>query len=71
MNWPFREFVRSPLRLSTQIRRDVSTAVRAVARFYVGPNIVHRMATLGILGYVRRTSLFGITCPRGTAAGQA
>ena len=47
----------------------LSNAVGAVARYCASPKLVHWRAALGILGYVRRTSSFGITFQRGTSAG--
>ena len=55
--------------LSTQTRPDISNAVRAVARYCASLKFVYWKAALGILGYVRRTSSFGITFQRGTSAG--
>ena len=63
--WPFRELVGSPMRLSNQTRPDISNAVRTVARYSAAPKRIHRRAALAILGYVRRTSSFGITFQRG------
>ena len=68
-DWPFRELVGSLMWLSTQTRPDISNAVRAVARYCASPKFVHWKAALGILGYVRRTSSFGITFQRGTVGG--
>ena len=68
-NWPFRELVASLMWLSTQTRPDISNAVRAVARYCAPPKFVHWRAALGILGYVRRTSSFGMTFQRGALAG--
>lgn len=55
--------------LSTQTTPDISNAVRAVARYCAAPKRVHWKAALGILGYVRRTSSFGITYHRGSEGG--
>jgi len=60
-HWPFRELVGSLMWLTTQTRRDISNALRAVARYCSAPKRVHWKAALGILGYVRRTSSLGIT----------
>ena len=68
-NRPFRELVGSQMWRSTQTRPDSSKAVRAVARYYGSPKLVQWRAAVGILGYVRRTSSFGITFQRGTSAG--
>ena len=68
-DWPFRELVGSLMWLSTQTRPDISNAVRAVARYCAAPKSIHWRVALGILGYVRRTSSFGITFQRGTVAG--
>ena len=67
--WPFRELVGSLMWLSTQTRPGISNAVRAVARYCAAPKLVHWRAALGILGYVRWTSSFGVTFQRGTAGG--
>ena len=55
--------------LSTQTRPDISNTVRAVDRYCAAPKLVHWRAALSILGYVRRTSSFGVTFQRGTAGG--
>ena len=68
-DWPFRELVGSLMRLPTQTQPDISNAVRAVARYYAAPKLVHWTAAIGILGYVRRSSSFGVTFQRGTAGG--
>ena len=63
------ELVGSLMGLSTQTRPDISNAVRAVGRYCAAPKRVHWRAALGILGYVRRTSSFGITFQRGWVEG--
>ena len=68
-NWPFHELVGSLMWLSTQTRPDISNAASAVARYGASPEFVYWRAALGTLGYVRRTSSFGITFQRGTSAG--
>ena len=40
-----------------------------MARYYAAPKLVHWTAAIGILGYVRRSSSFGVTFQRGTAGG--
>lgn len=55
--------------LSTQTQPDVSSAVRAVARYCPTSKHVHWKAALLILGYVKRTSTFGITYQNGSAEG--
>ena len=55
--------------LSTQTRLDIANAVRAVARYCAAPKQVHWKAALFILGYVKRTTTFGITFKRGSAEG--
>ena len=57
------------MRVATQTRPDISNAVRAVARYYASPKLIHWRTALGILGYVRRTSSLGITFYRGSVAG--
>ena len=64
-NWPFRELIGSLMWLSTQTRPDISDVVRAAARYCAAPKYVHWKAALSILGYVRRTSSFGVTFQRG------
>ena len=66
---PFRELVGSLMWLATQTRPDIANAVRAVARYCASPKEVHWNAAIGILGYVKRTSSFGITFQRGSYAG--
>ena len=67
--WPFRELVGSLMWLATQTRPEISNAVRAVARYCSAPTYAHWRAAMGILGYVKRTSGFGITFQRGTVEG--
>ena len=55
--------------LSTQTRPDISNAVGAMARYCAASERVHWRAALGILGYVGRTSSFGITFERGSGGG--
>ena len=68
-DWPSRELVGSLMWLSTQLGQTFPNAVRAVARHCPAPKLVHWRSALGILGYVRRTSSFGITFQRGTVGG--
>ena len=67
--WPFSKLVGSLMWLATQTRSDISDALRVVARYCSAPEHVHWRATMGILGYVRRTSGFGIIFQRGTVGG--
>ena len=67
--WPFLGLVGSLMWLSTQTRPDISNAVRAVARNCAAPKLVHWRTSLGILGYVRRTSSLVITFQRCTLRG--
>ena len=67
--WPFRELIGSMMWLATQTRPDTSNALRVVARYCSAPEYVHWRATMGILGYVKRTSGFGIIFQRGTVGG--
>ena len=67
--WPFRELVGSLTWLATQIWPDISNAVGSVARYCSAPKCVHWRGALGILGYVRRTSGFGINFQSGTVGG--
>ena len=68
-NWQYLELVSSLMWLSTQTRPDISIAVRAVARYCAAPKLIRWKVALGIIGYVRQTSSFGIACKRGTVAG--
>ena len=68
-NWPFRKLVGSLMWLSTQTRPGISNAVGAVARDCAALKLIHWKAALGVLGYVRRTSSFGITLQRGKVGG--
>ena len=65
-HWPFCELVGSLTWLATQTRPDISNAMRVVAGYWSAPKSVHWRVALGILGYVRRTSGFGITFQRCT-----
>lgn len=58
---PFRELVGSLMWLSRQTRPDIENAVRAVARYYSSSKLVRSKVALGILGYARETSHFGIS----------
>ena len=66
VGWPFRELVGSLMRLSTRTRPDISNAVRAVARYCAAPTFVHWRISLGIVGYLSRTSSLGTALQRGT-----
>ena len=55
--------------LSTQTWPHISNAVRAVDRYCTAPKRVRWRAALSNLGYVRRTSSFGITFRRGSVGG--
>ena len=57
------------MRLATQTRPGIPDPVREVARHCSAPKYVHWRAALGILGYLRRTSRFGIAFQRGTVGG--
>ena len=49
--------------------RDVSNAVRSVARYCSTTKVIHWKAALGILAYINGTSGFGITYQRRTSVG--
>lgn len=55
--------------LASQMRPDISNAVRVVGRYCSAPKFVHWKAALGILGYISRTSGMGITFDRSTVGG--
>ena len=55
-NWPFRELVGSLMSLSISMRPDISSAVRAVARYCTVTRAVYWKAALGILEYTNGTS---------------
>ena len=67
-SWPFRELVGSLMWLAISTHPDISSAVRAVARYCSTPKAIHWKAALGILAYIKGTSDFGITYQRGTLA---
>lgn len=69
VEFPFRTLIGSLLWLSLSTRPDISSAVRAVARYSSAPKMIHCKAALGILGYAVRTSSFGISFQRGTVSG--
>ncbi|CAB1120726.1 unnamed protein product [Ectocarpus sp. CCAP 1310/34] len=68
-DYPFRELVGSLMWLATQTRSHIANAARAVARYCSSPKQVHWDAAIGILGYARKTSYFGISFQRGTVEG--
>ena len=47
--------------------RDISNAVRSVARYCFPPKTIHWKSALGILAYIKGTRGFGITYQRGTS----
>ena len=67
--WPFRELVGGLVWLAISTSPDISSAVRAVARYCSAPKAVHWKLALGILAYVNGTCGFGITYQRGTTVG--
>ena len=52
--------------LSIPTHPDISSAVRAVARYCIPPRAIHWKAALGILEYISGTSEYGITFQRYT-----
>ena len=66
---PFRSLVGHLIWLANQTRPDILSAVRAVARYFHAPKLLHWKAALRILMYIRFTSSYGITFQRGTARG--
>ena len=66
---PFRSLVGHLMWLTNQTRPDILNTVRAVARYYHAPKLVHWKAALHILMYIRFTSSYGIPFQRGTASG--
>ena len=66
---PFRSLVGHLMWLANQTRPDILNAVRAVARYFHSPKVVHWKAALHILQYIRLTSGHGITFQRGMGSG--
>ena len=65
-DWPVRETVGSLTWLSTMIRPDITSAVRAVACYAHEPTEKLWQAIMKILSYVNGTKRLGITCVRGS-----
>ena len=66
---PFRSLVGHLVWLANQTRSDILNALRAVARYFHAPKLVHWKEALHVLMYVRFTSSYGIIFQRGTASG--
>ena len=66
---PFRSLVGYLMWLANQTRPDILNAVRAVARYFHSPKLVHWKAAIHILQYIRLTSGHGITFQRGMGSG--
>ena len=64
-----RELIGSLLWIAFLSRPDTVNAVRAVARYFSAPKMIHWKAALGIWGYAVRTRRLGITFQRGTVEG--
>ena len=59
--WPFRDLVGCLMWLTSQIRPDISNAMRAVARYWNQPRELHWRTAIGISEYVFSTNDFGTT----------
>ena len=65
----FQSLVGHLMWLANQSRPDILNAMRAVARYFHAPKLVHWKAALHVLTYVGFTSSYGITFQQGTASG--
>lgn len=70
-NRTFRELVGSLMLLATSTRPDISTAARALARYFSAPKAFHWKMALGILAYVQGTSRYIATFQKCTVSGLA
>ena len=66
---PFRSLVGHLMWLANQTRPDILNEVRAVARYFHSPKLVHWKAALHIFQYIRLTSDRDITFQRGMGSG--
>ena len=67
--FPFRVSIGALLWIALWTRPDIAKAVRAVARYYSVPKLIHWNAARSILGYAVKTSSFGISFQKGTLTG--
>ena len=66
---PFRSLVGHLMCLANQTRPDICNAVRAMARHYAAPKLLHWLAAVHIVLYIKSRSTYGISFQRGMGNG--